>query len=138
MSWQIRGAANCSLIPRETVRNLGGEQSRKSSRPSTSRTPGAPNNRLPGRIPGRPPRFRTVSPWDLNPIENVWQLLRDNWLSNRVFRSDNDLLEPCCHAWNKVIAHPWQIMCIGLRDWAHVVLTQLAQNRPPEIFESKA
>ena len=24
---------------------------------------------------------------ELNPTENVWQLLRDNWLSNRVFTS---------------------------------------------------
>jgi DDE superfamily endonuclease len=24
---------------------------------------------------------------ELNPTENVWQFLRDNWLSNRVFRS---------------------------------------------------
>ena len=22
---------------------------------------------------------------ELNPVENVWQFLRDNWLSNRVF-----------------------------------------------------
>ena len=24
---------------------------------------------------------------ELNPVENVWQFIRDNWLSNRVFRS---------------------------------------------------
>src|SRR6266545_1503574 len=24
---------------------------------------------------------------ELNPVENVWQFLRDNWLSNRGFRS---------------------------------------------------
>jgi hypothetical protein len=24
---------------------------------------------------------------ELNPTENVWQFLRDNWFSNRVFRS---------------------------------------------------
>ena len=24
---------------------------------------------------------------ELNPVENVWQFLRDNWLSNRVFKS---------------------------------------------------
>ena len=24
---------------------------------------------------------------ELNPVENIWQFLRDNWLSNRVFKS---------------------------------------------------
>ena len=23
---------------------------------------------------------------ELNPVENIWQFMRDNWLSNRVFR----------------------------------------------------
>jgi hypothetical protein len=30
---------------------------------------------------------------ELNPVENVWQFIRDNWLSNRVFRSYADILE---------------------------------------------
>lgn len=24
---------------------------------------------------------------ELNPVENVWQFMRDNWLSNRIFSS---------------------------------------------------
>src|SRR5258708_38214088 len=32
---------------------------------------------------------------ELNPVENVWQFMRDNWLSNRVFRSYGDILEHC-------------------------------------------
>ena len=36
---------------------------------------------------------------ELNPVENVWQFIRDNWLSNRVFRSYEDILEHCCDAW---------------------------------------
>ena len=31
---------------------------------------------------------------ELNPVENVWQFLRDNWLSNRVFKSYDDLRRP--------------------------------------------
>ena len=54
-----------------------------------------------------------------NPVENVWQFMRDNWLSNRVFRSYGDILEHCCFAWNKLVDQPWTIMSIGLRDWAH-------------------
>jgi hypothetical protein len=45
--------------------------------------------------------------------------IRDNWLSNRVFRSYDDILEHCCFAWNKLVDQPWTIMSIGLRDWAY-------------------
>ena len=56
---------------------------------------------------------------ELNPVENVWQYMRDNWLSNRVFQSYANILDHCCYSWNKLIAQPWTIMSIGLRDWAH-------------------
>jgi transposase len=56
---------------------------------------------------------------ELNPTENVWQFLRDNWLSNRVFKSYDDIVDHCCDAWNKLVDQPWRIMSIGMRDWAH-------------------
>ena len=56
---------------------------------------------------------------ELNPVENVWQFMRDNWLSNRVFKSYDELVDHCCTAWNNLIDQPWRIMSIGLRDWAH-------------------
>jgi transposase len=56
---------------------------------------------------------------ELNPVENVWQFMRDNWLSNRIFTSYNDLLDHCCDAWKKLTNQPWTIMSIGLRDWAY-------------------
>ena len=56
---------------------------------------------------------------ELNAQENVWQFMRDNWLSNRVFTSYDNLLDHCCHAWNKLVEQPWRIMSLGLRDWAH-------------------
>lgn len=56
---------------------------------------------------------------ELNPAENIWQFIRDNWLSNRIFTSYEDILDHRCYAWNKLIAQPWRIMSIGLRDWAH-------------------
>jgi transposase len=56
---------------------------------------------------------------ELNPQENVWQYLRGNWLSNRVFASGRDIVDHCCDAWNKLIDQPWTIMSIGLRDWCH-------------------
>jgi transposase len=56
---------------------------------------------------------------ELNAAENVWQFMRENWLSNRVFRSYDAIVAHCCDAWNRLIAQPWTIMSIGLRDWAH-------------------
>jgi hypothetical protein len=56
---------------------------------------------------------------ELNPVENIWQFMRDNWLSNRVFRSYDDIVDHCCFAWNRLVDQPWTIMSIGLRDWAH-------------------
>jgi len=37
---------------------------------------------------------------ELNPVENVWQFMRDNWLSNRIFKSYEDIVQECCQAWN--------------------------------------
>ena len=56
---------------------------------------------------------------ELNPVENIWQFMRDNWLSNRVFKSYDDILDHCCFAWNKLIDMPWKIMSIGTRDWVY-------------------
>jgi len=56
---------------------------------------------------------------ELNPVENVWQFMRDNWLSNRIFKSQDDIVDHCCEAWNKLIDRPWRIMSIGRRHWAH-------------------
>ena len=56
---------------------------------------------------------------ELNPVENIWQFMRNNWLSNRVFTSYEDILDHCCFAWNQLTDQPWKIMSIGLRDWAY-------------------
>ena len=52
---------------------------------------------------------------ELNPVENIWQYMRDNWLSNRVFKSYDDIVDHCCYAWNTLLDRPWKIMSIGLR-----------------------
>ena len=77
---------------------------------------GSANLRVPANITllPLPPR----SP-ELNPVENVWPFLRDNWISNRVFASYEDIVGHCCDAWNKLVDQPWRIMSLGLRDWAH-------------------
>jgi transposase len=54
---------------------------------------------------------------ELNPVENVWQFMRQNWLSNRVFQSHEDIVDHCCDAWNKLIDQPARIKSIGSRQW---------------------
>ena len=56
---------------------------------------------------------------ELNPVENIWQFMRDNWLSNRIFKSYEDIVALCCQAWNNLIDQPWKIMSLGMRKWAH-------------------
>jgi transposase len=56
---------------------------------------------------------------EMNPVENIWQYMRDNWLSKRIFRSYDDILENCCAAWNRLVDQPWTIIFIGRRQWAH-------------------
>ena len=70
---------------------------------------------------------------ELNPVENIWQFMRDNWLSNRSEYSKAQrtsayeaIVDACCDAWNRLIDRlpSWKIMSIGqknggLRKWAH-------------------
>jgi hypothetical protein len=57
---------------------------------------------------------------ELNPVETVWQYLRQNWLSNRVFDTYEAIIDAACEAWCTLLAQPSLITSIGLRDWAHV------------------
>jgi hypothetical protein len=57
---------------------------------------------------------------ELNPVENVWQYLRQTWLANRVFDTYEAIVEAACEAWRKLLAQPATITSIGQRDWAHV------------------
>jgi hypothetical protein len=49
-------------------------------------------------------------------MENVWQFMRDNWMSNRVFRNHDDIVAHCCHPWRRLSEQPWRIMSLGLRN----------------------
>jgi len=68
--------------------------------------------------------FKKTSPppWqrspELNPVENIWQFMRDNWLFDRVFKSYEDIVDHCCYAWRTLQERPWNIMSIGRRQWA--------------------
>src|SRR5918998_1649738 len=48
----------------------------------------------------------------LNPVENVWEYLRQNWLSHRVWDSYDAIVEACCNAWNMLMRMPEHIASI--------------------------
>jgi hypothetical protein len=54
--------------------------------------------------------------------ENVWQYLRQNFLSNLVFAS-YDAIVDACYDWNALMALPDRIQSITQRDWAKTVST---------------
>lgn len=57
---------------------------------------------------------------ELNPQENVWQYLRQNYLANRVYENYQAIEEAACHAWNCLMALPHVVRSIGTRDYARV------------------
>ena len=57
---------------------------------------------------------------ELNPVENIWQYLRQNQLSNRVFDCYEAIVDACCDAWNALTAEPGRIQSIATRPWALV------------------
>jgi transposase len=59
---------------------------------------------------------------ELNPVENIWQYLRQNKLSNRVFESYDAIVDACCEAWNALTAEKGRIQSIASRPWAAVNL----------------
>ena len=63
---------------------------------------------------------------ELNPVENVWEFLRANLLSHRVWDTYEAILEACCDAWNKLMATPERIASITRRAWAN------GPNRSPD------
>jgi transposase len=59
---------------------------------------------------------------ELNPVENIWQFLRQNHLANRLFDSYEAIVDACCEAWNALLASPERITSITSRDWTQVRL----------------
>lgn len=54
---------------------------------------------------------------ELNPTEQVWQVLRDRYLANR-FKSYDEILESCCEAWNAFTSSIGAVQKLCSREWA--------------------
>jgi hypothetical protein len=82
-----------------------------------------PANIKPIFLPSRSP--------ELNPVENIWQYMRANWLSNRVFDHYDAIVEAACEAWKKLTQAPDTIRSIGMRDWASTPRVLMAASTIP-------
>ena len=59
---------------------------------------------------------------ELNPVENIWEYLRGNILSNTVFDNYDHIVTTCCQAWNFFTDDPKRVASITTRPWAQVNL----------------
>ena len=55
---------------------------------------------------------------ELNSIEQIWNFLRKNYLSNQIFGTWDSLVNAICQAWNQLCNSPERINKIGSREWA--------------------
>ena len=58
---------------------------------------------------------------ELNPMEQVWQWLRQRCLSNRVFRGYEEIVEQVSRAWNTFIADVERVKTLCWREWINLV-----------------
>jgi hypothetical protein len=54
---------------------------------------------------------------ELNPLEKVWQYVRDRWLSHRVLPDYAAILDAACHAWNALTAEPGRLRSLTSFPW---------------------
>jgi transposase len=58
---------------------------------------------------------------ELNPVENIWHFLRQNYLANSVYETYETIVDACWAAWNALVAAPETIRSIASRAWAEAV-----------------
>ena len=59
---------------------------------------------------------------ELNPQENIWQFLRQNYLANHVYDTYTALVDACCDAWNALVAVPHRSTSIASRERTKAVI----------------
>ena len=67
---------------------------------------------------------------ELNPVENIWQYLRQNQLSNRVFEGYDTIVDAGCNAWMALMNSPEQIRSMLLGN-GHGARHHAVGMRPP-------
>ena len=77
---------------------------------------------------------------ELNPIENIWEFLRGNFLSHRVWDGYEAILDACCDAWNKLMQMPERIASITRRTLGKTGhrIGRLVSDDPFHAFPARA
>lgn len=57
---------------------------------------------------------------ELNPVEQIWQLLRDNWLANRCYEGYEAIVDASCEAWNWFVDTPNRVRQLCSRSWVNL------------------
>jgi len=55
---------------------------------------------------------------ELNPAEQVWEVMRQDSLANRCFANYEELIDACCTAWNKFVEKVGAVSSLCFRKWA--------------------
>lgn len=58
---------------------------------------------------------------ELNPVEQLWQHLKQRYLSNRCFKDYNQIVDECCNAWDEILIEPNFIRNLCSRGWVLLV-----------------
>jgi len=69
-----------------------------------------------------PPNLSLIHPPpyspELNPVERVWEYLRDRWLSHRVLAAGYEaVVDAACAAWNALLAEPGRLRSLTSFPW---------------------
>jgi hypothetical protein len=59
---------------------------------------------------------------ELIPVENIWQFMPANWLSNCVFETYDAIIDAACEAWRELSSN--QKNFHGMREWTYVGRSQ--------------
>jgi len=55
---------------------------------------------------------------ELNPVEQIWQQLRQSDWANRCFKNYDEIIDVCCQAWNTFASQPDIVRKLCSRKWA--------------------
>ena len=59
---------------------------------------------------------------ELNPMEQVWEFIKQKWLSNRVYKDYEEIADSCANAWNLFRSETGRIKSPCSREWAVSVI----------------
>ena len=121
-----RGVGAALVLPRQHARNEPAprrdRQNRRARRPCPGRLHGAGWHRGDDLVVPKNLTLLKLPPYapELNGAENIWEYLRKNGLSNRLYDGYEHIVDACCRAWNAFVAKPALVTSITSRSWIHV------------------